>query len=463
MLSASFMDFGGTDAFVLQTFIAKVQTEYLPNAFHSFCHAVDVLQMVFQLGRLMPWQVFCSPSVQFALMIAAVAHDVGHPGFNNVFLVEACDALAYRYNDASPLENMHCSTLFEILRSQGCDLFGHLPRHEVRELRRLMIDAIIHTDTAYHASVTVALDDLYREHREVFRAGLESCHSTKEQPTALSISDNQAVVARALLHCADLSHAARPWKVAQAWAQRMQEELFIQGDQERSMGLLVQPQHNREMAALPDMQLGFIHAAVAPLVSAEVRLFRSWRQLAETLVANTEEWGSELAARDEAEQAVADSRVHSVRTMVEDALQGRFGPTSSSGPLVEEPCSEPSVTCCALEVPARPALVREVRRWREQRVDGQHQRELVLLYVVSEAAGGARAQGQPILFRYAVRDDSPGAPEATFSQPAPALQAVDATCMSLDSGGFDALLSGLLVEQTTQIQASEEPQEHCLR
>ena len=51
---------------------------------------------------------------QFSLLIAALAHDVAHPGVNNPFLVDTGHELALRYNDKSPLENMHCSRLFSI-------------------------------------------------------------------------------------------------------------------------------------------------------------------------------------------------------------------------------------------------------------------------------------------------------------------------------------------------------------
>eukprot|EP00971_Amphidinium_carterae_P110114 2181230-Amphidinium_carterae.2 len=37
------------------------------------------------------------------------------PGVNNQYLIETAHELAIKYNDRSPLENFHCSKLFEIL------------------------------------------------------------------------------------------------------------------------------------------------------------------------------------------------------------------------------------------------------------------------------------------------------------------------------------------------------------
>ena len=52
----------------------------------------------------------------FAALFSALGHDVAHPGRNNAFLVKTKSVLALRYNDVHVLENMHASTLFQILQ-----------------------------------------------------------------------------------------------------------------------------------------------------------------------------------------------------------------------------------------------------------------------------------------------------------------------------------------------------------
>lgn len=39
--------------------------------------------------------------------MAALSHDVDHPGLNNGFLVNTLDEMALLYNDQSVLENHH--------------------------------------------------------------------------------------------------------------------------------------------------------------------------------------------------------------------------------------------------------------------------------------------------------------------------------------------------------------------
>jgi len=48
----------------------------------------------------------------FSILTAALGHDVGHPGVNNVYLVKAKHSFALQHNDRSPLENMHCAVMY---------------------------------------------------------------------------------------------------------------------------------------------------------------------------------------------------------------------------------------------------------------------------------------------------------------------------------------------------------------
>ena len=48
------------------------------------------------------------------MIISAMGHDLGHPGLNNNYHINASSDLALTYNDISCLENYHCSFLFKI-------------------------------------------------------------------------------------------------------------------------------------------------------------------------------------------------------------------------------------------------------------------------------------------------------------------------------------------------------------
>merc|ERR1719487_1480224 len=93
---------------------------------------------------------FMSELEQFALVVSAICHDVGHPGLNNPFLVETSHELALRYNDKSPLENMHCAKLFEIVQASQAAIFSDLGKSQYQETRKICIEAILHTDMVNH-------------------------------------------------------------------------------------------------------------------------------------------------------------------------------------------------------------------------------------------------------------------------------------------------------------------------
>jgi len=81
-------------------------------------------------------------------VLAGACHDVGHLGFNNVYLIEKRDQIAVRYNDVSVLENFHVATTFEILSEDKYDIFSKLNKDQYKQVRKTMIGAILATDMA---------------------------------------------------------------------------------------------------------------------------------------------------------------------------------------------------------------------------------------------------------------------------------------------------------------------------
>ncbi len=51
--------------------------------------------------------------------------------------------LALAYNDKSPLENMHCVVLYEILRSDSTNIFANMSEAEWRESRKIILTIIL--------------------------------------------------------------------------------------------------------------------------------------------------------------------------------------------------------------------------------------------------------------------------------------------------------------------------------
>lgn len=548
LLVDSFVQSGGTRTHVLRAFIKKVQSEYQLNPFHGFHRAVDVAQAVLRLGLLIPWHSLLSRVQQFALLVAAIGFNVAHPGVKSVLSANAGDVelltpLHNNGNGAASLERTRCRKLLEILESGGCDVLGHLTDHEASIARDLIRDAILHTATAYHSTVVLWLHDLYAEHMDAFGGNVLSVNGpgtmagqSKEQFAAFGDRETIAAVCRALFLTATLAFASRPWKIAWAWAQRLRMELLGVGDDCREQvgaknnaptGFMPatyslhheQRQQRQQGAVAASLSahhvymamagLGLTSANVGPLLAAEIRIFGTWCELAEGLVANAQELsmlqaaidgtggsGKSLSAPaasevvdlnrftglDEADTfcvarslwaAFVNNSLGQVSATTKAAKLALMSSVAAPGISEEEPCSEPS---CASQPSQRLDLkqqkdypmVRELRRW-QQNSEAGPRRELVLLYQVSEDkrfytrdSPGPQGQGRgrPVSFSYSLpppaadvggvaQQSGPGTTTADdnicWSQPEPALPTMDSQCTRLATHRFNDVLSELVL------------------
>lgn len=75
---------------------------------------------------------------------------MGHPGFNNAFMVSVGTSQALIYNDQSVLENYHCSLTFQILQKEKNDILKNLTRDNKSNFRKILINNVLSTDLARH-------------------------------------------------------------------------------------------------------------------------------------------------------------------------------------------------------------------------------------------------------------------------------------------------------------------------
>jgi hypothetical protein len=330
---------------ILQRFVASAQQEYSLNPFHNFGHAVDVLYAVSRILRLIGCDKFLSELQQFALLVAAIGHDIGHLGMNNGFLLEVQHELALQYNDRSPLENMHCAKLYAILAKPENNVFKVLSKEQYKEVRKVCIDTILHTDMINHQAMVKELQMTYEMNSEVFvprpwgsstrtsivmtrTKGVRSNPSPRSPSSPDSPADvfNQVevrqLIMNAVLHSGDVSNPCRSWEVSQAWAYRCLEEFFAQGDEEKRMGIPVQFLNDRDRLNRPNSQIGFIEFMIAPFFAAQLSLWPKLNELGENLsenIAHWEElWIEQTSPAEEERQKVA-ARIEKVREALDKA------------------------------------------------------------------------------------------------------------------------------------------------
>jgi 3'5'-cyclic nucleotide phosphodiesterase len=142
----------GVSRAVFRGFMDEISCKYdNRNTYHNFKHGVDVCHTVYRLVTVPGLNVAAISHLEFfSLLVGALGHDVGHPGVNNVYLIKAKHPLALQHNDKSPLENMHCSLLYQILQSESCNIFSSLSDQQWRESRKLILEVILGTDMLHH-------------------------------------------------------------------------------------------------------------------------------------------------------------------------------------------------------------------------------------------------------------------------------------------------------------------------
>ncbi|KAG2497634.1 hypothetical protein HYH03_004373 [Edaphochlamys debaryana] len=94
---------------------------------------------------------YLDPLGLLAAYLAAIVHDLGHPGLTGDFLVATSAPLALRYNDRSPLEAHHASAAFSLMAERpDLDALAPLGREQRAALRKLVIDLVLGTDMKQH-------------------------------------------------------------------------------------------------------------------------------------------------------------------------------------------------------------------------------------------------------------------------------------------------------------------------
>jgi len=288
--------------------------------YHNWFHAVDVAHTSFRMLNICETDHFLVSLERFALIASAICHDIGHGGVNNPFLVETAAELAICYNDHSPLENMHCAKLFEIVNQPKTAIFHGLEKAQYRDVRQICIEAILHTDNTHHFTMLKDLQLLYEVNSAVFDVSRQMYRTSpsnfppKEVVDVFRTNDVKKTLRNLVLHFCDVSNPMKPFEICKSWAWKIMEEFFSQGDMEKELGIAVQPLNDRTKINKAYSQVGFIEFFVAPLSFATVKLMPPMEQCVEQLLLNLTSWKREwvtttMPQPDSEEQAKLQERI----------------------------------------------------------------------------------------------------------------------------------------------------------
>ncbi|XP_058491630.1 high affinity cAMP-specific 3',5'-cyclic phosphodiesterase 7A isoform X3 [Solea solea] len=250
------------DMVKLWRFLVMVQEDYhSDNPYHNAVHAADVTQAMYCYMRE-PKLAKSLTSYDILLgLLAAVTHDLDHPGVNQPFLIKTDHYLATLYRNTSVLENHHWKSAVGLIRETG--LFSHLPPEDSLNLERELGSLILATDISRQ-----------NEYLSRFRMHLN------QDNLCLSKASHRHFILQMALKCADICNPCRPWELSKQWSERVTEEFFQQGDIEKKHILEVSPVCDRQTNTVGNIQIGFMTYVAEPL-------FGEWARFSDTRLSQT--------------------------------------------------------------------------------------------------------------------------------------------------------------------------------
>lgn len=226
------------------------------NPYHNSIHAADVTQAMHcfiqenKIRRHMTHlETLCS-------IMAAVCHDLDHPGVNQSFLVATNNPLASLYNNNSVLENHHWRFALSIFKES--QLFDHFEEDVMKDMKRQLKDLILATDIARQNEYLKQFRDL-----------------TSSREFSMQNTDDRALVLQMALKCADLGNPCRPWAISRVWSNLICDEFYRMGRIERQLGIPLTPICQRGKTCVAGIQTDFFRFIVLPLLELWHRFLQS--------------------------------------------------------------------------------------------------------------------------------------------------------------------------------------------
>jgi hypothetical protein len=192
-------------------------------------------------------------------IIAALCHDLDHPGNNNAFEVAIRSELAITHSDDSVLERHHASMVHRLLNQSENNIFNEMSLQDQAEMRVLITDAIMSTDMTAHFFHVQELED---------RAKSSPHFDITKQSSRRKLIGH-------IVHTADLSGQVLKQEIALQWGECCVREFQNQCQKEKELNIPVTPfmsglENELQMYRL---QLGFVNNIVIPLWNAMAECF----------------------------------------------------------------------------------------------------------------------------------------------------------------------------------------------
>ena len=161
------------------------------------------------------------PLLQFAIVFAALVHDVDHCGVPNFTLVKESAHLAELYKNKSVAEQNSLDLAWDLLMSknyrdlQRC-IFGN--QEELQRFRQLVVNVILATDI------------FDKDMKAIRDSRWEKAFPEEGKEVNLSEEDDRnlksTIVIEYIMQASDVSHTMQHWMIYQRWNENLFEEMY---------------------------------------------------------------------------------------------------------------------------------------------------------------------------------------------------------------------------------------------
>lgn len=286
----------------------------------------------------------------FALFIAAIGHDIGHPGLSNAFMRNAKTPLAELF-DVSVLEKMHSTLLLQTMRTHGMahlldrphahrpsPLAAMQPRNRTdsdpgvstpgingslsestngreaisvpaptlkkwpsvhfkpgylgsagaaTEFKALLGQTILFTDMSLHRDWMLEWHNLTQRLGEQGISAIRGANG-KVDPVV------RVLLCQALIKCADISNPSRPFPACKHWSLSLIHEWAEQALLEKQLALPISVTTSDDSKDVAEVQIGFINMFALPLLETASSVITAMSIFADQCRSNLKMWKEHL-------------------------------------------------------------------------------------------------------------------------------------------------------------------------
>lgn len=157
----------------------------------------------------------------FAILFAALIHDVDHYGMSNAQLVNENYSMAQLYEGKSVAEQYSIDVAWRLLMEPNfSNLRGYIFRtpKDLQHFRKILVNSVLATDI---------FGKNLKEFRETrWKRAFDSSSTNLAVTTEEDENRKKAIVIEHLIQTSDVSHTMRHWKIYQKWNSRLFNEAY---------------------------------------------------------------------------------------------------------------------------------------------------------------------------------------------------------------------------------------------